>query len=113
MIQCLFTLRNSRKPKEISTFLLAPALKTKTAITKALDNCRLVINGASEEVRTLDIHLGKVVLYQLSYAREKALRVNRLANYLPMSRSRRIRSLSLSDTGIRRFSSRTPGVGLW
>ncbi len=25
--------------------------------------------GASEEVRTLDIHLGKVVLYQLSYAR--------------------------------------------
>ena len=26
-------------------------------------------NGASEEVRTLDIHLGKVVLYQLSYAR--------------------------------------------
>jgi hypothetical protein len=28
-------------------------------------------NGASEEVRTLDIHLGKVVLYQLSYARLK------------------------------------------
>ena len=28
-------------------------------------------NGASEEVRTLDIHLGKVVLYQLSYARNK------------------------------------------
>ena len=26
-------------------------------------------NGASEEVRTLDIYLGKVVLYQLSYAR--------------------------------------------
>ena len=26
-------------------------------------------NGASEEVRTLDIHLGKLVLYQLSYAR--------------------------------------------
>lgn len=29
----------------------------------------LAKNGASEEVRTLDIHLGKVVLYQLSYAR--------------------------------------------
>ena len=25
--------------------------------------------GAGEEVRTLDIYLGKVVLYQLSYAR--------------------------------------------
>ena len=30
-----------------------------------------LFNGASEEVRTLDIHLGKVVLYQLSYARLK------------------------------------------
>jgi hypothetical protein len=30
-------------------------------------------NGASEEVRTLDIHLGKVVLYQLSYARNKLI----------------------------------------
>ena len=28
-------------------------------------------NGAGEETRTLDVHLGKVVLYQLSYAREK------------------------------------------
>jgi hypothetical protein len=26
-------------------------------------------NGAGEETRTLDVHLGKVVLYQLSYAR--------------------------------------------
>jgi hypothetical protein len=26
-------------------------------------------NGAGEEARTLDVHLGKVVLYQLSYAR--------------------------------------------
>ena len=30
-------------------------------------------NGAGEEVRTLDVHLGKVVLYQLSYAREKGM----------------------------------------
>ena len=29
-------------------------------------------NGAGEGVRTLDIHLGKVVLYQLSYARSKS-----------------------------------------
>ena len=26
-------------------------------------------NGASEGIRTLDVHLGKVMLYQLSYAR--------------------------------------------
>jgi len=28
-------------------------------------------NGAGEETRTLDVHLGKVVLYQLSYARKQ------------------------------------------
>jgi hypothetical protein len=28
--------------------------------------------GAGEGIRTLDIHLGKVVLYQLSYARKKS-----------------------------------------
>ena len=27
-------------------------------------------NGAGDEIRTHDSHLGKVVLYQLSYARE-------------------------------------------
>jgi hypothetical protein len=27
-------------------------------------------NGAGEETLTLDVHLGKVVLYQLSYARK-------------------------------------------
>jgi hypothetical protein len=31
---------------------------------------RSLKNGAGEETRTLDVHLGKVVLYQLSYARE-------------------------------------------
>ena len=31
------------------------------------------MNGAGEGIRTLDIHLGKVVLYQLSYARESLL----------------------------------------
>ena len=29
----------------------------------------VTLNGAGEGIRTLDIHLGKVVLYQLSYAR--------------------------------------------
>jgi hypothetical protein len=28
-------------------------------------------NGAGEEIRTLDIHLGRVALYQLSYARKQ------------------------------------------
>jgi hypothetical protein len=32
---------------------------------------RLSENGAGEAVRTPDVHLGKVVLYQLSYARKK------------------------------------------
>ena len=30
---------------------------------------RLKKNGASEGIRTLDIHVGNVMLYQLSYAR--------------------------------------------
>ena len=30
-------------------------------------------NGAGEEARTLDVHLGKVVLYQLSYARKSGV----------------------------------------
>ena len=33
------------------------------------DRGRVQKNGASEEIRTLDINLGKVALYQLSYIR--------------------------------------------
>ena len=36
------------------------------------------VSGAGEGIRTLDIHLGKVVLYQLSYARKKG---NTLSNF--------------------------------
>ena len=36
---------------------------------EALDFSRASGNGAGEETRTLDVHLGKVVLYQLSYSR--------------------------------------------
>jgi hypothetical protein len=32
--------------------------------------------GAGEGIRTLDIHLGKVVLYQLSYARKPLTKAN-------------------------------------
>ena len=39
---------------------------------RSLFRCRaLSENGAGEETRTLDVHLGKVVLYQLSYARKQ------------------------------------------
>ncbi len=54
-----------------------------TAIAQVLDSAvvgrkkaprvvpgRFIVNGAGEETRTLDVHLGKVVLYQLSYSRE-------------------------------------------
>lgn len=35
-----------------------------------VDSGGFLENGAGEETRTLDVHLGKVVLYQLSYARK-------------------------------------------
>ena len=41
---------------------------------KAAEEQRLFGNGAGEETRTLDVHLGKVVLYQLSYTRRAAAR---------------------------------------
>jgi hypothetical protein len=34
-----------------------------------------VLSGAGEESRTLDLNLGKVALYQLSYSRIASLRV--------------------------------------
>ena len=37
--------------------------------TKPSDFSEGFENGAGEETRTLDVHLGKVVLYQLSYTR--------------------------------------------
>lgn len=46
-------------------------ITTRSAYRKPQNSFALRENGASEEVRTLDIHLGKVVLYQLSYARLK------------------------------------------
>ncbi len=36
-------------------------------------------NGAGEEIRTLDIHLGRVALYQLSYARKQNLTTKMVA----------------------------------
>jgi hypothetical protein len=59
----------------VSSKAIAVALAAMRTLTKLhtrkppRQNPRGLKNGASEEVRTLDIHLGKVVLYQLSYAR--------------------------------------------
>ena len=44
-------------------------MKRKTPVN-ALVNRGFRGNGAGEETRTLDVYLGKVVLYQLSYARK-------------------------------------------
>ena len=40
-------------------------------ITECVEENKMCVqkNGASEEIRTLDINLGKVALYQLSYTR--------------------------------------------
>ena len=34
---------------------------------------RCVFDGAGDEIRTRDIYLGKVVLYQLSYSRKRGI----------------------------------------
>ena len=46
---------------------LSLASKTRKAANEIAGGLRKI--GAGEEIRTLDSHLGKVVLYQLSYAR--------------------------------------------
>jgi hypothetical protein len=43
--------------------------------------------GAGEEIRTLDIHLGKVALYQLSYSRVLLLLEPYVAVVLAVSRA--------------------------
>ena len=44
--------------------------KTKPHLLERGDFCsNSFLIGAGEEIRTLDIHLGKVALYQLSYSR--------------------------------------------
>ncbi len=40
-----------------------------TGAKESLHLIEMQANGAGEETRTLDVHLGKVVLYQLSYTR--------------------------------------------
>ena len=44
-----------------------------TTNKKGSDTSFLLLTGAGEESRTLDLNLGKVALYQLSYSRIKLL----------------------------------------
>ena len=48
---------------------IAKMLSRKESKSENEDRGRVQKNGASEEIRTLDINLGKVALYQLSYTR--------------------------------------------
>jgi hypothetical protein len=57
---CLFSLL----PKNVLTFENLGNKKPRNLLGYGA----LCENGAGEETRTLDVHLGKVVLYQLSYA---------------------------------------------
>lgn len=56
-----------RRPLLVKTFRRHLLTKTRFSLGKS----GFWKNGAGEETRTLDVHLGKVVLYQLSYARER------------------------------------------
>lgn len=58
-------IRSAKNTKEIPWryHVSRESLKDRTLPNKK------ALDGAGEEVRTLDIHLGKVTLYQLSYFR--------------------------------------------
>ena len=51
---------------------IAKMLSQRESKSENEDRGRVQKNGASEEIRTLDINLGKVALYQLSYTRVQA-----------------------------------------
>ena len=61
-------------------------------------------SGAGEESRTLDLNLGKVALYQLSYSRIELLHLTTL---LPFPSSNKKEALDLSTRGF----PRNPGAG--
>ena len=48
---------------------IAKMLSRTESTSENEDRGRVQKDGASEEIRTLDINLGKVALYQLSYTR--------------------------------------------
>jgi len=62
-------------------------------------------SGAGEESRTLDLNLGKVALYQLSYSRIGALLLPPLFYYYLSSELEREKSLELSTSTLARLRS--------
>jgi hypothetical protein len=62
-------------------------------------------SGAGEESRTLDLNLGKVALYQLSYSRIGALLFSPLLYYYLSSELEREKSLELSTSTLARLRS--------
>jgi hypothetical protein len=60
----------TKKPHGFADIYMKPPMK-KDSILKC---CPLYI-GAGEESRTLDLNLGKVALYQLSYSRDNSLKL--------------------------------------
>jgi hypothetical protein len=57
-------------------------------------NC--AIDGAGDEIRTRDIHLGKVMLYQLSYSRMNSMNRSKEVLVLPYLLASKIISLAPS-----------------
>ncbi len=55
--------------QSFSRHVIAKMLSRTESKSENEDRGRVQKNGASEEIRTLDINLGKVALYQLSYTR--------------------------------------------
>ena len=77
------------------------------ALTKKGSQASLLLNsGAGEESRTLDLNLGKVALYQLSYSRIGAIILNHLHRFPAIRRSlEREKSLELSTSTLARLRS--------
>ena len=64
-------IRNYEKPTQYPQFEVERPFDNRTITSKRGNQARPVRNGAGNGVRTRDTKLGKLVLYQLSYARSK------------------------------------------
>lgn len=64
------TNRSPRRASASAASVLSVAWAVDASTKKPLMNSGFDENGAGDATRTRDVHLGKVVLYQLSYARK-------------------------------------------
>jgi hypothetical protein len=65
-------------------------------------------SGAGEESRTLDLNLGKVALYQLSYSRISTSHTDPACNFLTRKKKKPVRPLSSKTWSGRRVSNSRP-----